>query len=80
MKQIIKGGGVITTQIEKDKALEIEQEAKMERAKARNKQSKVEQEEVKEQINKELHVDRKKKIGEEFVNKGDKIQEKKIKN
>ena len=79
MKQNIKGGGVITTQIENDKALEIEQEARMERAKARNKQSEVEQEEAYKQINDKLNVQKRNSIGKAFGKKGEEIQNKKNK-
>ena len=79
MKQNIKGGGVITTQIENDKALEIEQEARMERAKARNKQSEVEQEEAYKQIKDKLNERKRDSIGKAFVDKGEEIQNKKNK-
>ena len=79
MKQIIKGGGVITTQIENDKALEIEQEARMERAKARNKQSEVEQGEADKQIKDKLNERKRDSIGKAFVDKGEEIQNKKNK-
>ena len=78
MKKIIKGGGAIKSQIEKDKVLEIEQEARKERAKARNTESKEEQGEADQQIKDELNG-KEKTIGKAFIDKGDKMQKKKNK-